>query len=144
MSYKDAGVKRVYQVNWITARKRKYIEQMGCCVFCGSLYNIQIHHLDSSNKWSHRIWSYSPDIIELELSKCIALCGHCHKMYHALLRHKDIQHGHNTGYRLGCRCAKCRKAHTEVARMDKLKKSAAEESKIQTHQMKLGDETHSR
>ena len=88
MTYKDAGKKRVFQLNWITARKRKYIEQMGCCVFCGSLDNIQIHHLDSSTKWSHRIWSYSQDIVELELSKCIALCGHCHGMYHALLRRK--------------------------------------------------------
>jgi hypothetical protein len=108
--------KRDYQLNWITARKRKYIEQIGCCFFCGSHDEIEIHHIDPEEKESHKIWSWSDDRLENELRKCVAMCHTCHERFHQLLKRKAIKHGTETAYRLGCRCSDCRNANTEARR----------------------------
>lgn len=112
--------KRVYQLNWITARKKKYIEQMGCCYFCGSHEKIEIHHLDPAKKNTHKIWSYSEDKIEAELRMCVALCNSCHTKFHQLIRRRS-EHGTATAYRHGCRCGECRAAKAEEDRARKLK-----------------------
>jgi hypothetical protein len=110
MGYKDKDQQRAFQLNWITARKRKYLEQLGCCFFCGSHDNIEIHHVDPETKEHHAIWSWSDDRIENELRKCVALCHECHVKFHLLEKRRNIQHGTCSAYRHGCRCDDCKAA----------------------------------
>lgn len=112
--------KRTYQLNWITARKRKHLEQLGCCFFCGSHDKIEIHHIDPEVKESHKIWSWSDDRIENELRKCVAMCHECHTRFHQLIKRKALKHGSYSAYRLGCRCSECRTANSQ--KRDRLRK----------------------
>jgi hypothetical protein len=123
MAYKDKDQQRAFQLNWITARRRKYIEAMGACFFCGKSWDIQIHHRDPKKKFTHRIWSYAEDRIELELKQCIALCKHCHDKFHALEKHRHIEHGTTTAYRYGCRCNECKNAKHKAYRIKKASES---------------------
>lgn len=118
MAYKNKLEQRAYQLNYVTAKRRKYIEQLGCCFFCGSHDDIQIHHLNPDEKESHRIWSWSDERIENELRKCIAICESCHTKYHQLQRRKDIQHGTLSAYRIGCRCTDCRRARSDQSKLE--------------------------
>lgn len=77
-----------------------------------------MHHKDPTKKVSHRIWSWSKQRRELELKKCVVLCGECHKEATRLQRLSP--HGTDTRYRsetAPCRCVRCTEAHRlEVAR----------------------------
>lgn len=99
---------------------------MGCCFFCGSLDKIEIHHLNPAEKESHHIWSWSDERIDMELRKCIAMCHSCHVRFHAILKMKPIPHGHDSAYRIGCRCEDCRKAHTEQRMEDRRRRRSKE------------------
>lgn len=122
MSYKNAEKQRAFQLNWITARKQKYLQQLCCCFFCGSHDQIEIHHIDPTMKESHKIWSWTDDKIELELRKCVAMCHQCHKRFHLLMKRKAFQHGTLGAYDAGCRCADCRNAKSIDRQNRKLRK----------------------
>lgn len=70
---------------------------------------LEIHHVDPDNKVSHRIWSWSRDRIEEELTKCEIRCKECHLDYHS--KEKTLPCGTDARYNSGCRCRKCKDAH---------------------------------
>jgi DNA-binding CsgD family transcriptional regulator len=69
--------------------KPKCVEYKGGkCIICN--YNkcqgaLEFHHLDPSIKDYNisRLWSYSWEIVEKELDKCVLLCANCHRELHA-------------------------------------------------------------
>ncbi len=101
---------KVFQRNWISDRKEKYISDLGPCIFCGTLKNIEIHHIDPTQKESHRIWSWREDRLKAELKQCIPMCHDCHKKFHDLMKRKPLVHGTVNGFWMGCRCKECTEA----------------------------------
>jgi hypothetical protein len=105
---------KVYQREWVAARRNKYVSELGPCFFCGSNENIQIHHVDPEQKESHKIWSWREDRIKAELAKCVPMCDPCHNKFHGLLKRKPLVHGTLHGYqRYKCRCDECKKARSD-------------------------------
>ena len=90
------------------------------CEWCGSVDNLGLHHLDSSQKLGHNIWSWSEEKRNAEISKCIVLCKKCHHDYHNGLR---IKHG-LARYKKGCRCDICKKAKS-IENAKRIRKKAA-------------------
>lgn len=86
-----------------------------------SLFRKWAYLRDPFKKFTHRIWSYSEDKIEIELKQCIALCRHCHEKFHALAKSRKIEHGTTTAYRYGCRCQECRDAKNSAYRARKVR-----------------------
>lgn len=105
--------KRQFQREWLKKRKKEDLEKLGPCLFCGSVENIEIHHIDPDKKISHGIWSWSEKRKNDELKKCVSLCNRCHRLFHALVRKIPVEHG-NTMYKWGCRCEECKKDHSRV------------------------------
>ena len=106
MSYKDANKQREYQREWLLKRRLKWFSENGPCVNCVSWNKLEVHHLDSSKKIDHRVWSWSESRRCKELSKCIALCNGCHtEETRKSLQTKE--HGSRGMYRR-CKCSVCR------------------------------------
>jgi 5-methylcytosine-specific restriction endonuclease McrA len=115
MPYKDPERQREYQrlrsaktrADWLAGRS---------CKVCGSIKRLEVDHIDPDKKVSHRVWSWSNQRREIELSKCQVLC-HTH---HVEKTNRDngesvIVHGTNWGY-IGykCRCRPCTDAHVKI------------------------------
>lgn len=112
MPYKDREAQRAYQREW-AAKQRQSFFAGKCCVDCGATEELQLDHLDKSQKVSHRIWSWSPKRRAAETAKCVVRCGPCHRERHAAEKRQD----HGLGaYRRGCRCGYCRAANTDSKR----------------------------
>ena len=109
MPIKDVEARRAYDREWKAARRRRFLEGKSCRD-CGSADHLQFHHLDPSEKTSHRIWGWSVPRIEAELAKCVVLCKGCHDGLHATDRRLDC--GAAAGYWRGCRCEPCRVARS--------------------------------
>lgn len=123
MSYKIEK-KREYQREWKNKRAAKFKKTLGPCVFCGSLDNIEIHHIDPEKKESHKIWSWAEDRILAELKQCIPMCHDCHTTFHSLLKRKPLKHGTLHGYQTyRCRCDDCRKARSDYYQNHEKKKA---------------------
>lgn len=82
------------------ARMREHLG--GKCVVCGATDNLEIDHIDPSQK------SFNPTALRrpwdktvAELAKCQLLCEACHKAKHA------AKHGSAKRYEKGCRCDLC-------------------------------------
>lgn len=73
--------KREYQLRYLTARRRAWVDKNGPCQRCGGTENLQIDHIDPSTKEYpvSRIWSRREEVREAELYKCQVLCAECHK-----------------------------------------------------------------
>jgi hypothetical protein len=99
--------KRAYQLNLVRRNRAEWLQENGPCVFCGSTEKLEIDHIDPSDKFSHRIWSYSKEKRLTELAKCRVLCRACHIERH---RQERIQHGTVTRRKAGCRCQPCNEA----------------------------------
>lgn len=103
--------KRKYQREWMAKRKAKFYEGKSCTK-CGSIINLELHHLDKNTKESHRIWSWSWKRILEEVEKCTILCFECHRGVdgiHSLEKIKTEFHGKGLGYqKYKCRCDLCR------------------------------------
>ena len=82
MPYKNKRTQKLYQKKWAAERyhreRNKWIKENGPCVNCGSWEDLHLDHIDRQGKLSHRIWSWSKEKREAEISKCQALCIHCH------------------------------------------------------------------
>ena len=101
-----------YQRKWRSDRRQHYMDKLGPCYFCGTMGNREIHHVDPSEKDSHKIWSWKPERIEKELLKCIVLCRDCHIKLHKLMRRNPLVHGTLYGYQVyKCRCPLCTEAN---------------------------------
>ncbi len=78
MGYRNRTQQRRHQRLWLRRRRAEWLTEHGPCRDCGSDKHLEVHHLDPSQKVSHRIWSWSKERREAELAKCIVLCRKCH------------------------------------------------------------------
>lgn len=102
----------------------------GKCQRCGTKEGLVTHHVDPKTK-SFGILSsgvaYGLDRFLAEIAKCMLLCRSCHGKTHeqrgdAGFKHeRTATHGSTSGYRLGCRCEDCTRAHGAYNRKRKKK-----------------------
>jgi hypothetical protein len=76
--YSDPDQQRAYQRDRYARCRAEWFAANGPCVDCGSQEELQLDHVDPSQKISHKIWSWSPTRREAELSKCVIRCKPCH------------------------------------------------------------------
>jgi hypothetical protein len=76
--YKDPEKRKEYARLWIAERRKEWFDENGPCVDCGSLDELELDHVDPSQKVTHRIWSWSKERRDNELSKCVIRCRACH------------------------------------------------------------------
>lgn len=69
-AYQNARIKRL---------REEWFAKNGPCVKCGSSKDLQVDHVDSTKKVTHRVWSWSKIRREAELAKCQVLCAECHR-----------------------------------------------------------------
>ncbi len=95
----------------IPTQRRRYYLRDKCCATCGSTEQLEIHHVDPSKKITHAFWGWPKERREMELTKCIVLCGACHRKVtsnQASLQPRSTQHGSLRMYgRYKCRCDLC-------------------------------------
>lgn len=117
MGYKDPEKQRQYQREWMARRRQKWIDENGPCSKCGSPDDLQVDHLDPSQKINHRVWSWSSERREAELAKCQVLCNDCH-VKKTCVENTGLppyQHGTKSMYeKHGCRCDKCKEWRSSV------------------------------
>ena len=121
MPYKDKEKQKQYRRRWIAKRRKNYFIGKECKK-CGSNKKLELDHIDSSTKISHRIWSWSEKRREQELAKCQILCSKCHLEKTKKQLITRIIHGMREGYEKGCRCYYCHEAlllHWKVVRLKK-------------------------
>lgn len=68
---------REYQRKWMAERRAAWFRSRRC-VDCGTDEDLELDHADPTQKTSHRVWSWSKERREAELSKCVARCESCH------------------------------------------------------------------
>lgn len=127
MARKDKEADRAYKREW---GKKKYHKRMaeirnslgGKCEHCGSTDNLEIDHIDSTNKALEisMLWSNRKDKITEELTKCRLLCESCHILKTIKERGKTPTkgcnvHGTVTSYKY-CRCDLCYKARSDYSK----------------------------
>jgi len=78
MPYVDPEAQLAYQREWIKKRRLDWIAENGPCVDCGTWENLEVDHVDASQKVTHRIWSWSKARRDAELAKCAIRCIQCH------------------------------------------------------------------
>lgn len=93
-----------YKKKRIASNKSKLISLLGgCCVECGTIDNLEFHHIDRKTKLfriSNALgWSY--ERIVPEAMKCELRCKKHHIDVHAAI------HGSKSKYEAGCRCDLC-------------------------------------
>jgi hypothetical protein len=73
---------RAYQREWIRNRRDYWIAANGPCAQCNSDKDLEVDHVDSSQKeiTPALLWSLAPDNPKriAELAKCQVLCKECH------------------------------------------------------------------
>lgn len=77
MPYKNKEEQNAYQRNRVATKRSNFFEDKAC-ISCGSKENLELDHINSKDKISHRIWSWSEERFKAELSKCQVLCNPCH------------------------------------------------------------------
>lgn len=111
--------KREYQRQWIADRRAAFFNGKTCS-WCPSTERLELHHLDTSRKEAHAIWSWSEARRLAEIAKCIVLCRPCHERAHAEARRIEAElrqpHGTRNRYGMGCRCDSCRLAQRDYNR----------------------------
>ena len=114
--------KRDYQRRWLKARRDAWLKEHGPCVDCGSWENLQVDHIDPKQKVSHRVWSWSQQRRDEELSKCVVRCQSDHQKKTTAESYPVREHGTITMYDNGkCRCMLCRKVSAEYKRKWRIK-----------------------
>lgn len=78
MSSKDLEKQRKYSREWVAKRRESFFEDKSC-INCGTNSELELDHIDPSQKVSHNIWSWSEEKRNEELAKCQVLCHACHK-----------------------------------------------------------------
>ena len=107
MPYADKKAQREFQRNWLHKRRSTWLVTNGPCVKCGSTRDLEVDHVDPSQKLDHKVWSWSESRRDTELAKCQVLCRKCH-----LKKTVSVytpKHGTRNMYlKHGCRCVRCR------------------------------------
>lgn len=89
-------------------RRDEWMEREGPCRDCGTWEQLEVHHVDPSQKEPMRLWCVSRNRRERELAKCIPLCQACHHRRHGRSAPGTLNHGTLTAYnKKKCRCTKC-------------------------------------
>ena len=108
MGYSDKEKQKEYQRNWVAKRRATWLLDKSCNN-CGAKEELEIDHIDASQKVSHVIWSWAIARRDAELAKCQVLCKKCHlDKTNAFDRPKPA---HGTGYMYShfrCRCDQCK------------------------------------
>lgn len=125
MPYKDKAQLRAAQARWMARRRQAWLDANGPCEQCGSDKDLEVDHIDPSQKVSHRIWSWSDERRAAELAKCQVLCHVCHLAKSAAALWRPITHGTSNGYNRGCRCSKCADYHFVRNKSYRKRKKAA-------------------
>lgn len=121
---------RAYQRAWLARRRKAWLEANGPCARCGSRENLEVDHIDRTQKVSHHIWSWSAVRRDAELAKCQVLCQSCHIQKgrevgdQGSRRSVPKRHGSHRMYVYErCRCDPCRawKRESNKAYQDKKK-----------------------
>lgn len=100
-----------YQRRYYKQRREKLLEKLGPCVDCGKTTQLELDHIDSGQKITHRIFSLSEKDRNIELTKCVVRCTDCHRKKTNKDNNFGFIHGTNAGYNYyKCRCTKCREA----------------------------------
>lgn len=115
---------REYQRKWMAKRRADWLRGK-CCVKCCSTENLQVDHVDPSTKIDHKVWSWSKERRDAELSKCQVLCRACHQEKTTKESYRPDRHGLGGYHNRRCRCDICKAAHTIAARIYKEKRNAA-------------------
>lgn len=111
---KDKKKLREYQRQWLAQRKQVWFDENGPCVSCGSWKDLELDHIDPSSKVTHRVWSWSQERRDEELSKCQVLCRSCHLAKTKQYRLDNAKPcGTRIKYERGCRCDDCCEALRE-------------------------------
>ncbi len=79
MPYADPDKQREFQRKRLAAIRAKWLAENGPCVKCGTRDDLQVDHVDPSDKVTHSVWSWSKERRDAELAKCQVLCRRCHK-----------------------------------------------------------------
>jgi hypothetical protein len=120
MAYQDPDKQREYQRAWANRKRRAnraaYFAGKSCS-WCGSVDQLELDHINPTDKLSHLIWTWSPQRRASELAKCQVLCKPCHDRKCGLDGFFDRTPRHGIArYARGCRCDTCRAANTEHGR----------------------------
>jgi 5-methylcytosine-specific restriction endonuclease McrA len=80
MPYKDPEKMRIYQRDWMRARRQAWIDANGPCKVCGSTEKLEVDHIHRRFKKikPSNIWSLTAKKRLTELKKCQVLCNKCH------------------------------------------------------------------
>jgi len=78
VAYLNRDKQREYQNSWLKKRREVWLLNNGPCVGCGTWENLEIDHIDSMQKVSHRVWGWKEERRNKELEKCQILCWDCH------------------------------------------------------------------
>lgn len=110
MGYKDPAQQREYQRKWMAQRREDFFHDK-VCVDCGSSSQLEIDHVDPSQKVSHRLWSWSKARRDAELEKCVVRCKPCH--LEKSIKSDFLQPSHGTRHmyeKYKCKCPPCKEA----------------------------------
>ena len=98
---------KAYQNKWLQNRRAEWIEANGPCKKCGTWDNLEIDHIDPSEKEVRiaTIWSRKKEFRDAELAKCQVLCKTCH-FKKTSKENKEFGHGTPIKYAT-CDCVVC-------------------------------------
>lgn len=105
--WKTKEQQRKYQRRWYARRRADFFRDKRC-VKCGSEEDLHLDHKDPSQKWTHRIWSYSATKRAAEIAKCQVLCYGCHREKTNLENH--VRQSEN------CHCWICKREKRKMER----------------------------
>lgn len=78
MPFKDPEVQRKYLRERCARLRRDWLLANGPCVDCDSWDQLEVDHVDSKTKITHRVWTWTEERRSLELAKCVVRCHDCH------------------------------------------------------------------
>lgn len=105
---------RAYRRTYYANLREAWFKEHGPCKRCSSWDELEVDHIDPSQKVSSKIWSWGREKREAELAKCQPLCAKCHRLKtNQQIRRPAPDHGEVARYTsrsYPCRCEKCKEA----------------------------------
>lgn len=116
----NAYMKEYVKERYHQLRNQAILDKGGRCQICGSDSKLEFDHIDPNTKKMTiaKIWSFSEEMRNLELSKCQLLCNECHKKKtladFGRVSAKET-HGTLSSYKY-CKCKLCKSAKADYMR----------------------------